>query len=843
MSISDGAKEAAALEAVRLGFEVFPCCWPTPDGKCGCGRGHEGRDIGKVPLTAHGLKDATQLQIGVNEFWSHWPDANIGVVMDNHLTLDFDKKNGGLESKITLETQHGQFTRTRTHRTGGGGLHMIYSLPPSIKIKNTASILCKGIDTKTSGGYIMWVGSTHVSGGTYTVIDDAPIAEAPAWVIKALLSANKTTPAASGNGHRNDPIPGERIPQGQNDQWLISQAGVYRRRGDSEEIIFDKLKIDARRLDQDPAKPYTDTDFRRIAHSASKYEPGPAESITYTFSDRGNGARFGDMFRGRVLYCPERKMWAVYNGKFWQWDTGAIQVMHFAKEVPKVVYQEAATEPDDNRRKALVDHARRTENDQRLKALLSQAQSEPGLAVSIDQLDRNEWLINAGNGTVDLRTAELRPHRADDLITAYTPVEYHPEAKSTLWDYTVNSIFEGRKAVRDYVQRGLGYSLTGNQDEQVVFFSHGGGNEGKSTFLGAAGDTLGLDYATEIEPQVFMVSKTQGNAGPNEGIAKLYRKRLALSTEVEDGQRLSVSLIKRMTGGEKLHHEKKFEHGFEFTPTHKLWLSGNHKPVITDTTLSIWRRVKFIAFTVVIPAEKRIKDLRTQLKAKEHQEAILAWLVKGCLDWQKNGLREPSEVITATEGYREEMDLLVDFIAEHCVIQASASITVSDLYKAYKTWADQNDTPALGKIKFGTRLTEKGISKGRGNYNKPIWRGIRLLADGEQPQKVTKHAKNDTFVNENSYKAHISQFSLENRGKSVTEVTKVTELTDAADKLFLAYTGLMRQELIDRWTTTGKPKIPLAQGQAISDLPRFLEHELDDTAWAALSKWVEGSEQ
>jgi putative DNA primase/helicase len=541
--------------------------------------------------------------------------------------------------------------------------------------------------------------------------------------------------------------------------------------------------------------------------------------VDYHLTDAGNAERLIDRHGDKLRYSYARKLWLLWNDKYWEWvDDG--RVCALALETVKGIYRQAANEADKDTRTKLVQHAGKSESEGRLSAMVTLAQSIPGVSVKIDELDTNTYLLNVNNGTVDLRTGELKAHDKYDYITPFIPVDYEPAATSELWGQVLNTIFEGAEAVKDYVQRALGYSCTACQDEQVTFFPYGPGQNGKSTLLGAIRDCLGSDYATEIEPQVFMV-KARDTAGPNEGVARLYRKRLAISTEIEDGQKLSVSLIKRMTGGEKLHHEKKFEHEFEFTPTHKLWLSGNHKPIITDTTLSIWRRVKFINFDVTIPEEKRIKNLRDLLKASEHQKAILAWIVAGAIAWAKQGLGEPPEITEATNKYREEMDLLAEFIREICIIKAGDS-TVSEYYKAYKTWAEANDFPVLGKNAFNKRLQEKGFTNYRGTANKLFWRGIRVLTENE---KVTNYTQKVTLVTEIPYIKSELPFVSELPAKQVTKVTKVTTTLPA--------------DTLEVWAAAGKPVIFLGAGESTENLERLLSMPLNDRQVEALTAWYQ----
>jgi len=292
----------------------------------------------------------------------------------------------------------------------------------------------------------------------------------------------------------------------------------------------------------------------------------------------------------------------------------------------------------------------------------------------------------------------------------------------------------------------MGYSITGNQDEQAFWFNHGAGSNGKTTLMGVIIDVLG-DYASEIDTQAFVLDK-QSTTGPNEALASLYNKRFTAATEVKTTMSLDVALIKRMTGGEQIRCERKYEHGYNFKPTHKLWLSGNHEPRIFDTTNSIWNRLKYIPFNVKIEDTQRIKGLRNIL-SRDHAPAILAWLVKGCLLWQRDGLDEPTEVKDAIQTYRDNEDLLHDFIDEVCLIKTSEKILVAELYKAYAKWAEDNDIKPVGKKTFNNLMTEKEFKSERGNYNKMIWGGIRLrIVDDDVTNVTNVTAIPETFPKE-----------------------------------------------------------------------------------------------
>ena len=220
-------------------------------------------------------------------------------------------------------------------------------------------------------------------------------------------------------------------------------------------------------------------------------KPGEAISeFAFGPTDLGNGERLIRQFGGILHYCEERKKWLIWNGRVWEWDMGT-KIMLLATETVRNIYREAANEPDEKSRKALADHAKRSEGNQRLEAMIEQAKARPGIPIRVGNLDEDPWLFNCNNGTINLKTGKIQPHSPDDLITMIIPLDYDPEAKSEEWDRFLGTIFEGKESLISYMQRALGYSITGSQAEQAFFFSHGSGWNGKTTLLGAVVDILG----------------------------------------------------------------------------------------------------------------------------------------------------------------------------------------------------------------------------------------------------------------------------------------------------------------------------------------------------------------
>jgi putative DNA primase/helicase len=699
----------AALSYAAQGFKVFPL-----------------KPGGKIPITPHGLKDASQLQATIKEYWRKYPNANIGLVCDGLLALDFDGK-AGAESKKRLIAKYGELPRTWVIKTGGGtqtepkeqGEHYVYRVPTDLNIRPGAGKYgFQNLDIRANDSYI--VAAPSITRLPYESIDDSPVTDAPCWLID--MARNNGSKPTSRQKQ------GTPIPDTTRNATLTSIAGAMRRKGaDQGAIEAALLKINASQCQP----PLSEREVLRIAESVSRYEPKPdtEQPAHFNLTDYGNAERLVRLYGSVIRYGPERKAWLIWTGKVWEWDMGGVRFAKLAKKTARNIYREAADEPDDDLRKELVKHARATERQVRLDAMIKSAESESGIAVSLADLDANHWLLNVSNGTIDLRTGVLKSHDPADLITEILPLDYNPSASSTEWDTFLSRIFNDDTKLIAYVQRALGYSISGDQSEQVFFFCYGSGFNGKSTLLNAARLVVG-NYATQVPPTAFMVDKTK-RGGPDEAIASLRNKRLVCSTELEDGQRLSVSLVKRMTGGEPLWCEHKFEHGYNFQPTHKLWLSGNHEPVITDTTNSIWYRLKKIPFTIDIPEADRKKGYGEYL-AKEHGAAILAWLVKGCIEWRQSGtLGEPEAVTKAVAEYRDQQDILHDYLFERCIFQKSATIAQKALYADYKQWAEDNDVNAIGKLTFRTRIQEKGATVATGNRNIKIWRGIRLRTDSD----------------------------------------------------------------------------------------------------------------
>lgn len=455
-------------------------------------------------------------------------------------------------------------------------------------------------------------------------------------------------------------------------------------------------------------------------------------------TDLGNARRLVELHGHDLRFCHPWGKWMVWDGSRWRHDDTA-EVYRRARRTIREIYQDAAnlleqasTEMDDMKRnqmaaiaEALSEWARKSENRARIEAMVKLAESEPSVPVLPSQLDTDHWLLNCQNGTIDLTTGQLREHRRADLITQLAPVTYDASATCPVWDGFLEKITAGNRGLILFLQKAIGYSLTGDVSEQVIFIFFGTGANGKSTFLLVTLRMLG-DYAKKAPMDLFMA---KGNETHPTEKTLLFGARFVAGIEAEEGKRLSEVFIKEATGGDPITARRMREDFWTFNPTHKVFLAVNHKPIIRGTDHAIWRRPKLIPFTVTIPGEEQ--DRRLPEKLYVELPGILAWAVQGCLDWQRNGLGEPQEVWDATSKYREDMDVLGSFIGERCLINPEVQVSIKELYNAYVEWAKASGEYVSSKVVFGQRLAERGFTKARGTKGVWYWSGIGLVADNQ----------------------------------------------------------------------------------------------------------------
>lgn len=479
------------------------------------------------------------------------------------------------------------------------------------------------------------------------------------------------------------------------------------------------------------------------------------ESITDAGdTDLGNTARLFDR-NGRDMLFVREVGWHRWTGARWAPDEAGAK--RLADDLPRIVLTEsaemsarAAAENDPSHRQALhqtagvlLAWAKKCEKAIAIEAALGML--ERRLIIEPTEADADPFLLATANGTLDLRTGTPRPSMRGDFITMGSAIAFDPSATCPTFDKFLQRIFRTHQEVIPFLQRAIGYTLTGDTREQCLFILHGSGCNGKSTLVNVLEWLLG-DYANQAPPDL-LVAKT-GDRHPTE-IADLRGARLVATVETGEGKRLAESLVKQMSGGDRLKGRYMRRDFFEFTPTFKLWMATNHRPAIRGTDLGIWRRIRLIPFAEVITDEEKDPMLPGRLKGE--LPGILAWAVRGCLEWQRDGLRPPDAITTATLAYKQEQDQLAAFFEECCIINPRCEVKSADLYKAYSEWCDRTGEYAEKQRKFGESLTERGFQ--RFTSNGVRYRGLGLLVgftegtEGTEPKTGITHRNGSLGTN------------------------------------------------------------------------------------------------
>lgn len=421
-------------------------------------------------------------------------------------------------------------------------------------------------------------------------------------------------------------------------------------------------------------------------------------------TDIGNAERFASRHGTDMRYCHVQRKFYVWSGRHWELDSRG-ESHRRAKDTVRAIYHEAANEPDPDARKAIVAWARRSESSRAVEAMLSLAKSEPPLPVRAGEWDKDPWKLNVFNGTIDLRSGDLTPHERADMITTLSPVAYDDTAKAPTWVAFLDATFSSDHVMTAFVQRLAGSWLAGENREQILAVFHGVGANGKSTLLNTILYVLG-EHGHKA-PSNFL-TQAKADRHPTE-LASLFGKRLVVAVETGEGARLDEVRIKELTGDDPITARRMREDFWTFTPTHKVVLCTNHKPEVRGTDHAIWRRVLLVPFAVTVPDDQQ--DATLGKKLRDEASGVLAWLVSGCLEWRRIGLRPPASVTQATAEYRASQDVLGAFLADRCVQIQGARVKSGKLYGAYLEWCQASGESPRNLRQFGASLTERGIKR------------------------------------------------------------------------------------------------------------------------------------
>lgn len=425
----------------------------------------------------------------------------------------------------------------------------------------------------------------------------------------------------------------------------------------------------------------------------------------FSWDDTGNGQRFVYHFGDSAKYVYNFKKFFLYNGKNWELDeSGAIHLMinetieRIKDEELRIPESADEEEADDIRKKwnKFISSCRATN---RKNNILQEI--KPLISTTEDSFDEDDFLLNTQNGFVDLTSGEFHPHDREKLFSKIADYEHSETHTPETWLKFLDEIFDGDQETIDYIQKAVGYSLTGSTREQVMFVLLGGGRNGKSLFVNTIAEILG-SYTKNIQASSLMAKHYDT---VNNDIAQLQGARVVTATEPNKGFRFDEGLIKQLTGGDPISARFLYGEFFEYYPKFKLWLTTNYRPIINGVDDGIWRRIVLVPFDVQIPADKVDPDLKYKLLREA--SGILDWAVQGAIKWQEEGLTPSKKIRSANSSYRKEMDVLETFVDELCNVGQGYQYRASEFYQDYIKWAQSTRSYEMSNKEFGERMGKK----------------------------------------------------------------------------------------------------------------------------------------
>ncbi|MEL6345616.1 MAG: phage/plasmid primase, P4 family [Myxococcota bacterium] len=451
----------------------------------------------------------------------------------------------------------------------------------------------------------------------------------------------------------------------------------------------------------------------------------------YRLTDLGNARRMLDQRGEDLRFCVGDGKWYVWDRHRWRRDDLG-EINQIAKCVAASIQGDADRfleehgprlfGDDEKVHQAMLSHAKRAENTAPLRDFLTRAATEPGVGVRMTDFDPDPWVLGVENGVVDLRTGQLRPARRSEMVSKQVLAPYNPRARAPTWERFLDQVMDGDREMVRFLQRALGYTITGRATEQVLFILYGEGSNGKGTMIETVRELLG-DYARSTPATMLMEQRFEGI--PND-VARLVGARMVTASETDKNKRLAEGKVKQLTGGDTLAARFMHKEYFEFKPQFSLWLLTNNKPVIRGTDYAIWRRLRLVPFNIIFKDEDKDPDLPDKLRAE--RPGILRWLVEGCLEWQRQGLNEPEQVKAATREYQTESDQVGRFLDDRCELDPVARCPSAVVYAEYKRWCEKNGEYSGTKRSLSNRLGELGFKPFRTKTLRGF-QGLRVIMD------------------------------------------------------------------------------------------------------------------
>lgn len=523
------------------------------------------------------------------------------------------------------------------------------------------------------------------------------------------------------------------------DNFFTSLAGTMRARGMGEEAIVAALMAENAGLEE----PMEESRVRRIAKSVSRYEPKQESAAFFKATDAGNAERFA-FHNPDMRYCTDKKVWMAWDGQRWAEDLEGSVAAHRALLTVRKIDKDVADCEDSDIRAAMRTWAKKSEGADRLSAMVRVAKTLPEAKCRVTVFDSDPWLLNVANGILDLRRGELRPHDRTVMCSKLAPVSFVPGARHPVLEKYLDQATGGDAGFIAFLQRALGYTLTGDTGAESIFLVLGPGGSGKTTLVEAFKDLLG-DYALTAAAKTLL--ERRGDSGHTSDVARMHGRRMICTSEIAKGKQLDSALLKSLTGGERVVARNIWEADAEFVPMGKFWLAANDAPGIADDDTGMWRRIIRVPFTRVIPEADRDVSIKATLRSDPAaRSALLAWALQGCLEWQsramgRQGLSVPAVVAKATTAYREQQNPLRDFLEEMCEVGPDRWVEVAALRRAYAEYCRSSAVKPEAPHEFNRRLEadshQRKVKKVSGKPVK-VWTGLALVSNGTNESEEQK---------------------------------------------------------------------------------------------------------
>lgn len=433
-----------------------------------------------------------------------------------------------------------------------------------------------------------------------------------------------------------------------------------------------------------------------------------------TMTDFANALKFADLHKGKILYDPQLSQWYAYDGKRFAPVPDAVIRGRFVEEFVLSLTEAAILEPDPEAQAASLKWAQECQTFNKLKALVDRAAACSELFIKSGDLDADPYALNVQNGVIDLRTGTLRDRMGADRFTVVAPTEFDPDATCPMFERFVESSIPDPE-VRGFMRRSLGYFLTGLVSEQHIWFLIGRGGTGKSSLFLTMAKVLGVGEHVHFTDPNFL-SERSSEAHPTE-LVSLRGKRLVICPELPARKAFNEARIKTLTGGDMITAHKMAKDEVTFSPTHKLVAYANNRPRLYTGGDSLLRRLLLVPFDTAVSAEQRDKDLVTKIVANE-SPGVLAWLVRACLEWQRDGLNPPTSMQASAEDYMKEENSFSDFFQEKTEFDGKSVTEFFRIYSEYASWCKDYSTAPESQSRLKQELVTRGATRVRNPHKR-----------------------------------------------------------------------------------------------------------------------------